>query len=77
MTEGTTRAQTRFREQNILNLSYGDFLSGNKYGIPDMLPIKIDGVEKAELKSFNYAKGLKKSGVDMHFFLHDYQFERV
>lgn len=73
----TEKERTRFREQNICNLAYGEYWSGNDYGIPEMLPERIEGIESTPLKSFNYAKGLKDSGVGIHFFLHDYQFERV
>lgn len=70
--------KTRWIEQNILNLSYGQFDSSNEYGIPDMLPCHIENLKNIPLQGFNFAlsdKNPQNKGV--HFFLHDYQFERV
>ena len=70
--------KTRWIEQNILNLSYGQFDSSNEYGIPDMLPCHIENLKTIPLQGFNFAlsdKNPQNKGV--HFFLHDYQFERV
>lgn len=70
--------ETRFLEQNILNLGYSQFESNNQWGIPDMLPCHIDGLADIPLQGFNFAltdKHPNSKGV--HFFLHDYQFERV
>lgn len=70
--------KTRFLEQNICNLGYGMFESSNEYGIPDLLPIKIDDLENIPLQGFNFAlKDKNPEGKGVHFFLHDYQFERV
>lgn len=80
MAERETRWQeeTRWDEQNILNLSYGQFESSNKWGIPDMLPCDIENLKDIPLQGFNFALTDKHpSGKGVHFFLHDYQFERV
>lgn len=70
--------QTRWIEQNILNLSYGQFDSDNKYGIPNMLPVEIDNLDIIPLQGFNFCLTDKNpQGKGVHFFLHDYQFERV
>ena len=75
----TEKEKTRFLEQNILNLGFGQFYSSNKWGIPDMLPMEpIEHLVEIPLQGFNFAmtdKGRQNKGV--HFFLHDYQFERV
>lgn len=70
--------ETRFLEQNICNLAYGQYESSNEWGIPDMLPCHIDNLKDIPLQGFNFAltdKNPASKGV--HFFLHDYQFERV
>ena len=73
-----TKIQTRIQEQNILNLVYAQFPGVGKYDIPEMLPTHISNLQDIPLQGFNYAlkeKNPEKIGV--HFFLHDYQFERV
>lgn len=70
--------KTRFQEQNILNIGYGHFESNNEYGIPDLLPTHIEDLENYPLQGFNYAlKETHPERLGVHFFLHDYQFERV
>lgn len=74
------KAKTRFRELNILNLGYGQFPSNNKYGIPTLKQTNIeeDIIKKYPLQGFNYALTSKHPyDIGVHFFLHDYQFERV
>ena len=72
------RTSTRFMEENICNLSYGQFESSNKWGIPDMLPVHVDDLADIPLQGFNYAlKEKHAENIGCHFFLHDYQFERV
>lgn len=71
---------TRFMEQNIHNLAYAQFDGDGKYGIPMMKPTHIDRkiLEETPLQGFNFA--LKDTSAQLkgcHFFLHDYQFERV
>lgn len=70
--------QTRILEQNIHNLVYGRFEITNEYGFPNMYPVHIDDLENIPLQGFNYAlKEKHPENIGVHFFLHDYQFERV
>ena len=70
--------QTRILEQNIHNLVYGRFEITNEYGFPNMYPVHIDNLENIPLQGFNYAlKEKHPENIGVHFFLHDYQFERV
>lgn len=70
--------ETRFAERNILNLAFAHYESSNEYGIPDMLPVEIENLENIPLQGFNFALTDKNpKGKGVHFFLHDYQFERV
>lgn len=72
------KGQTRLLEQNILNLSYAQFDGVGEYDIPEMLPVHIDNLEDIPLQGFNFAlKEKHPENVGVHFFLHDYQFERV
>ncbi len=69
---------TRFIEQNICNLSYAQFEGAGKYDIPVLDAVHIENLDKYSLQGFNFAKQEKfpeQKGV--HFFIHDYQFERV
>ena len=71
---------TRFMEQNIHNLAYAQFDGDGEYDIPMMLPTHIDKelVERTTLQGFNFAlKDVNAYKKACHFFLHDYQFERV
>lgn len=70
--------QTRILEQNIHNLVYGRFEITNEYGFPNMYPAHIDNLKDIPLQGFNYAlKETHPENIGVHFFLHDYQFERV
>lgn len=72
------KIQTRILEQNILNLSYAQFEGDGIYDIPMMLPTHIDNLEDIPLQGFNFAlKEKHPENIGVHFFLHDYQFERV
>lgn len=72
------KLQTRILEQNVLNLSYGQFDSDNEFGIPNMLPTTVENLANTPLQGFNYALREKHpEQIGVHFFLHDYQFERV
>lgn len=71
---------TRFIEQNIHNLSYAQFEGVGEYDIPKVFPTHISKeiVEHTPLQGFNFALSDKKRSLKAcHFFLHDYQFERV
>ena len=72
------KKQTRILEQNIHNLVYGSFELTNEYGFPNMYPVHIDNLKDIPLQGFNYAlKEQHPENIGVHFFLHDYQFERV
>lgn len=71
---------TRWLEQNILNIGYAHFEHNNIFDIPSMLPSKLtkEDIQNSKLQGFNYALQEKKpENLGVHFFLHDYQFERV
>lgn len=70
--------QTRILEQNILNLSYAQFEGVGEYDIPMMLPTHINNLKDIPIQGFNFAlKERYPENKGVHFFLHDYQFERV
>lgn len=72
------KQQTRILEQNIHNLVYGRFEITNEYGFPNMYPVHVDNLKDIPLQGFNYAlKEKQPENIGVHFFLHDYQFERV
>ena len=68
---------TRFSVRNILNLEKGQFRGVGKYDMPVLEPVK----ELPEIKewiSFNYVLTDKDpEGKAVHFFIDDYQFERL
>lgn len=69
---------TRFLEQNICNLAYAQYEANNKYGIPELEPVYIDNLKDIPIQGFNFAlKEKHPENIGVHFFLHDYQFERV
>ena len=70
--------QTRWLETNICNLAYGNFEGAGKYDIPILKAVHIDNLENIPLQGFNFAlKDNNPQDKAVHFFLHDYQFERV
>jgi len=72
------KTSTRFLEQNILNLAYEQFEGVGKYDIPELYPVHIDNLKNIPLQGFNFAlKEQHPENIGVHFFLHDYQFERV
>lgn len=72
------KLQTRILEQNIHNLVYGMFDGVGEYDMPRMYPVHIDDLKDIPLQGFNYAlKEKNPENIGVHFFLHDYQFERV
>ena len=72
------KTSTRFLEQNILNLSYAEYDGVGYYDMPDMFPTHVDNLEDIPLQGFNFAlKEKHPENIGVHFFLHDYQFERV
>lgn len=71
---------TRFREQNIHNCAYAVFDSSNKYEIPNIYRTDVDKdyLRLTPIQGFNFAlKEKNPQNIGVHFFLHDYQFERV
>ena len=71
-------SSTRFLEQNICNLAYAQYDVQNEYGIPELEPIHIDNLKDIPIQGFNFAlKEKHPENIGVHFFLHDYQFERV
>lgn len=69
---------TRFLEQNVCNLAYAQYDGVGEFDIPKLEPIHIENLKDIPIQGFNFAlkeKNPEKIGV--HFFLHDYQFERV
>jgi len=72
------KMQTRILEQNILNLTYAQFDGVGEYDIPEMYPVHIDNLKDIPIQGFNFAlKEQHPENIGVHFFLHDYQFERV
>ena len=70
--------QTRILEQNILNLSYAQYEGVGEYDIPMMHKTHVDNLKDIPIQGFNFAlKEEHPENVGVHFFLHDYQFERV
>lgn len=71
------KEDTRFSVRNILNLEKGQFTGTGKYDMPILEPVK----ELPEIKewiSFNYVLSDKDpEGKAVHFFIDDYQFERI
>ncbi len=72
------KTSTRFLEQNILNLGYAQFEGVGKYDFPQLDSVSVENLEDIPLQGFNFAlKEQNPRKVGVHFFLHDYQFERV
>lgn len=70
--------QTRILEQDIHNLVYAQYDGVGEFDIPEMFPTTIDNLADIPLQGFNFAlKEKHPENVGVHFFLHDYQFERV
>lgn len=72
------KKSTRFLERNICNLAYAQYEGVGLYDMPQLEPVHIDGLENIPMEGFNFALTEKEPGnLGVHFFLHDYQFERV
>ena len=69
--------KTEERRENILNTGLATFEGVGKYDIPQILPLReIPRVK--EWVGFNYVLSDKNpKGKGVHFFLDDYQFERI
>lgn len=71
-----SRSATFRNSRNYENLQKAMFWGAGEYDIPTISPVKSVDVEK--WIPFNYAKGRKDAeNVGVHFFIDDYQFERV
>lgn len=71
------KAQTQELKENILNLAYAQFPGVGAYDIPQIEPI-YEMPEVSEWIGFNYVLSDKHpEGKGVHFFVDDYQFERV
>ncbi len=72
------KVSTRFLEQNICNLAYAQYDGVGKYDIPELMPEYIENLADIPIQGFNFALKTKHpEKIGVHFFLHDYQFERV
>ena len=72
------KIQTRVLEQKIHNLVYAHFDGAGEYDMPKMYPTVVKNLSDIPLQGFNYAlKEKHPENIGVHFFLHDYQFERV
>lgn len=68
---------TQKRVENILNLGLAQFYGAGKYDIPEILPV-YEIPEVKEWIGFNYVlTDENPEGKGVHFFIDDYQFERV
>lgn len=66
------------QQRNYENLQKRIFDGVGEYGIPQLFPVENEECEVSNWISFNYARGCddpQNHGV--HFFIDDYQFERV
>lgn len=71
------KEDTQFSKANILNLEYAQFAGSGKYDIPTIRPV-YELPEIKEWISFNYVlSDTDPEGKAVHFFVDDYQFERV
>lgn len=71
------KSETQRRVANILNLENSQFDGVGKYDIPQLEPVyELDEIE--EWIGFNYVlSDTNPKGKAVHFFIDDYQFERV
>lgn len=70
-------AITQDKVENILNLGYGQYIGAGKYDIPILDPV-FDLPEIDEWVGFNYALSTSdRARKGVHFYVDDYQFERV
>lgn len=74
---GDFNATTEYRGRNILQLEKAQFPGVGKFDIPQLEPVK-DLPEITEWIGFNYMLSEKNpEGKGVHFFVRDYQFERL
>ena len=69
--------ETQRRVENIVNLEYGQFDGEGKYDIPKLEPV-TELPPISEWIGFNYVlSDNDPTGKAVHFFIDDYQFERI
>ena len=69
--------RTQKRVENIVNIGKGNYAGSGKYDIPTLLPVQ-ELPEITEWIGFNYVLSDKNpEGKAVHFFIDDYQLERV
>lgn len=73
------KVNTQYAKSNILNLEKRQFNGVGKYDIPEIMPVHADEIGVInEWIGFNYVMTDKNpQGKAVHFFIDDYQFERV
>ena len=68
--------ERRYARKRFGNLQKRIYRGAGKYNIPELQPVQFDG--DCEFIGFNYAKTCKeRSKKGLHFFVDDYQFERL
>lgn len=75
------KENTQTAKENILNLAYAQYPGCGKYDIPEIMPV-YELPEITEWIGFNYilsdkSTDAQKAHTGVHFFLDDYQFERL
>ena len=73
------KEKTQERVENILNLGIASYEGVGKYDIPELEPVYDEDIgEITEWIGFNYVLSDEEpTGKAVHFFIDDYQFERV
>lgn len=72
--EDIDKDNERLRTDKAYNL---DILDGDSEGYFEMPVIENDGYVPDDLIGFNYAKTSENKNVGIHFYIDDYQFERI
>lgn len=77
--EEKNKIDTQKKVEGILNLGKASFAGVGKYDIPPLQPIHVDEITSiSEWIGFNYVLSDKEpEGKAVHFFLDDYQFQRL
>lgn len=72
---GVNKPNERNKTIDGYNLGYFDSdYAENKWGMPEL---KVVDYVPSKLIGFNYAKTLKETDTGIHFYIDDYQFERI
>lgn len=77
--EEQNKVATQERVENILNLAQASYEGVGDYDIPELYPISVEEIgEINEWIGFNYVLSDEEpEGKAVHFFVDDYQFERL